>query len=123
MATLDSSRLDEFHRLLSPRDPDLVTESIEDFLSDLGPRVRTIHQAVTDRQAEALLAAAHLLRGTAVSLGALRLAAACEMLEQAGRDRRTEGMELELQALSDEVPRVVAALREYQTSRSTPGSS
>jgi HPt (histidine-containing phosphotransfer) domain-containing protein len=71
--------------------PDVVAETIAIFLADGGLRLDLIRRAVDEADAEAIHLLSHAFRGSAHMLGAVRLAAACQVLETVGVERRREG--------------------------------
>ena len=104
---LDPATLDGL-RDLSGDDPSFLLEVIQQFLQDGPGHVAAIQQAVGD--ADALMKAAHSLKGSCRSMGALPLGELCFALEQKGRVGETENLEDLLTALDSEYSRVRIAL-------------
>ena len=77
--------------------PDIVGETIAIFLADGGLRLDLSRRAVAEADVEAIHRVSHAFRGSALLLGALRLAAACQVLETAGVERRVDEAEAALE--------------------------
>jgi HPt (histidine-containing phosphotransfer) domain-containing protein len=77
--------------------PDIVGETIAIFLADGALRLDLTRRAVADADAEAIHRVSHALRGSALMLGALRLAAACLVLETVGLEVRVHDAEAALE--------------------------
>jgi HPt (histidine-containing phosphotransfer) domain-containing protein len=73
--------------------PDVVGETIAIFLADGALRLDLTRRAVAEGDAEAIHRVSQAFRGSALILGALRLAAACQVLETAGVERRVDDAE------------------------------
>jgi HPt (histidine-containing phosphotransfer) domain-containing protein len=105
-AVLDPSLLDSLRTLRFDGEADPLAEIIDLFLRDTPERIREASEAAARRDAVALRAAAHTLKGSANNLGARRLGAAALCLEVevlAGRWNRSNELlaevEREFQAL------------------------
>jgi HPt (histidine-containing phosphotransfer) domain-containing protein len=70
--------------------PDIVGETIAIFLADGALRLDLTRRAVAETDAEAIHRVSHAFRGSALMLGAQRLAAACLVLETVGVERRLD---------------------------------
>src|ERR1044071_2018071 len=79
---IDPAALAVLRQLRRPDKPDPVTELIDIFDQETPERLREMHTAVTQYNAEALATAAHSLRGCASSIGAVRIAGLCQKLEE-----------------------------------------
>jgi HPt (histidine-containing phosphotransfer) domain-containing protein len=77
--------------------PDIVSETIAIFLADGALRLDLTRRAVAEADAEAIHRVSHAFRESALMLGALRLAAACQVLETIGVERRVDDAEAELE--------------------------
>jgi HPt (histidine-containing phosphotransfer) domain-containing protein len=77
--------------------PDVVAETIAIFLADSGLRLDLIRRVVAEADAEAIHRLSQAFRSGALKLGALRLAAACQVLETVGVERRLEDAEAALE--------------------------
>jgi CheY-like chemotaxis protein/HPt (histidine-containing phosphotransfer) domain-containing protein len=95
---------------------------IEEFIDEAVSRVNTLMRAAQDRDAAALKATAHALKGTSLVVGANRLAALCAQLEHhLGRGSSRVVIASLAEAFGPELERVREALASYV--RSTHESS
>jgi PAS domain S-box-containing protein len=78
------------------------------FLEGSPERLRAIEQAARALDAKALTSAAHTLKGESLSIGALRLAERCRVIEYRGREGQLDG----LGALLEELEATYAQSRE-----------
>ena len=92
-------------------DAGLMTEVIRVFLRDCPTRLAAISSAVSARDAEALRAAAHALKGAAGNLSATRLFAAADVLERIGVASRMDAAEGAWRQLSVEASQLMDLLR------------
>ena len=83
---------------------------IEKFLQEAPARMAMLHDAAAAADSEALLKAAHALKGSAGALGALAMAAACGEVEDLGRNRTVIGAGPLLVRIEEELDRVRGAL-------------
>jgi two-component system sensor histidine kinase/response regulator len=97
-------------------DEELMTDIIRLFLQELPARLAAIGDAVNSRNAKALRAAAHLLKGSAGNLSLGRLVDAAHVLERLGADSHMEAAEAAWQQLSVEADKVIEVLRPYASS-------
>jgi CheY-like chemotaxis protein/HPt (histidine-containing phosphotransfer) domain-containing protein len=105
--TFDADALS--HRLSG--DQELMADVIFMFLEDLPARLAAIEIAVNGRDAEALRAAAHALKGVAGNLSALRLAEAARVLEGIGAQSHMESADAAWRQVSVEAGHVIDELR------------
>jgi HPt (histidine-containing phosphotransfer) domain-containing protein len=87
---VDWSRLEEI-RACDPRGGALVRKVVGTFVREGGTRIAAIERAAGGRDAAALAAAAHALKGAALNVGAAALAQLCAGLEARGREGRMDG--------------------------------
>lgn len=104
---LDLHVLMRLRQLQQPGQPDPVGEMIDLFLQDFPKRLQLIFDAIARRDADALKAAAHSLKGSARNMGAARLADLCAKLEQLGRQGQ---MGPEIQSLGQQLQKHQAEL-------------
>jgi HPt (histidine-containing phosphotransfer) domain-containing protein len=86
MHVLDQNALEALRSLQDDGDDDLLGELIDLFLQDTPARLASIRKAIACQDWAALMAAAHSLKGSCGSLGALHMADLCGRLERHGRD-------------------------------------
>jgi HPt (histidine-containing phosphotransfer) domain-containing protein len=91
--------------------PELREDLIQVFEASLPERVSDILDAARSGDKIALRRAAHLLKGSAATLGAARLSLACRRLEQAGRDQDRDIEQDELNELRPTASETCQALR------------
>jgi PAS domain S-box-containing protein len=94
-------------------DDDLMTEIIELFLDDLPVRLAAIDAAITARNAVALRAAAHALKGSAANLSIDRLCDAARVLERLGDESNMDAADAAWQQLSVEASTVIDVLHRH----------
>ena len=92
-------------------DDQLMTDVIHVFLEDLPMRLAAIRDAVDGRNAAALRAAAHALKGAASNLSATGLSEAARVLERIGAESRMDAAEGAWRQLSVEATNVIDLLR------------
>jgi signal transduction histidine kinase/CheY-like chemotaxis protein len=101
-------------------DDDLLVEIIRLFLQELPPRLAAIGEAVTGRNAVALRAAAHALKGSASNLSIDALSEAALTLEHMGAESRLDNADAAWRKLSIEAVKAHDALRPYAESDKEP---
>jgi CheY-like chemotaxis protein len=94
-------------------DDELMTEVIRLFLEDLPMRLAAIKDAVTGRNADALRAAAHALKGSAGNLSADGVFEAARVLERIGAESRLDAAEAAWRRLSVEATNIIEVLRRH----------
>ena len=107
---IDASVLGELRALRSPRDPDFFVHLIDLFIEETPHRLAALRQAASIANPEALAGEAHALKGSCAHLGATRMDALCEILEEQGRAGSTSGSLALLDVLTEEFDRVREAL-------------
>jgi len=92
--------------------PGLVSRVIETYLRTSPEMIESIRQALGSEDAEAIERAAHSLKSSSATLGALELAELCKELEQIGREAETTRAAEVFASLETEFDRVRRALSE-----------
>ena len=111
-AALDPQIIALLRGLVAEDGPDLFGELADLFIGELAPRVEGIRRGILAADPGAVSQWAHSLKGSAGNLGASRLAALCDQIEQeAKRGSTTESVAL-IPALEAEARRVRSALEE-----------
>jgi HPt (histidine-containing phosphotransfer) domain-containing protein len=100
----------------------LMTDVIHVFLEDLPARLAAIKNAVTSRDADALRAAAHALKGAAGNLSASGLFDSACVLERVGAESRMDAAEAAWRQLSVEASNVIEVLRRRTILATEPSS-
>ncbi len=111
---IDDSILDSYRVLQDEGQPDVVTEFIDVFLDDLPLRQERLRQAVSSRNPAELKSAAHALKGSAGSVGAVLVSGLCGQIEAIGRTGTAEGTQELLSRLEPELTRATAELEKYR---------
>lgn len=93
---------------------ELLAELIEVFRGEYPPLLDAIEQAIARQQADALMEAAHTLKGSVKVLGAGPAADAALRLEQMGRDGELSGANQACEALRVEIAHLMHALEEWR---------
>jgi HPt (histidine-containing phosphotransfer) domain-containing protein len=106
----DPSVLDELRRLADGR-KELFTALLAAFEDETPALLLAMRSGVAEADAAKLRTAAHTLKGTAVNLGALRLAQLCAELETRARASRMDGAESLLAKLEPHVRRLAEMLQ------------
>jgi HPt (histidine-containing phosphotransfer) domain-containing protein len=91
--------------------PGLMDKLIRSFADVASVGVLGVREAFKRRDAEAMWRAAHKLRSAASAIGAVRVAARCGAIEEAGRAGRLEGVAAPVRRLATDVAVADAWLR------------
>jgi two-component system, sensor histidine kinase and response regulator len=103
-------------------DDELMSDVILIFLEDLPARLAEIRAAVNGRNADALRAAAHALKGSAGNLSAGGVFEAARVLERIGAESRMDAAEAAWRRLSVEATNIIDVLRPHSPSGQEPYS-
>jgi len=107
---LDAAQFDGLRRLAAASgDPGFLTNLVGDYLEEAESQLAELRQAATCSDVPALLAAAHGLRGTSATIGAVGVATACQALESSAGRGEVAGAE-ELDRVAGELRRATTAL-------------
>lgn len=113
---LDAEVIAELRGLQSSTDPDFFNHLIDLFIEETPHRLAAIRAAVAGSNPEALAHEAHALKGSSAHLGATRMDALCEILEEQGRGGSVSGALALLSVLEEEFARVREALEAEKNS-------
>ena len=111
MPLLDSAALQTLRDLSGPGDETFFVEVIDLYLKDSLALVSAIRQAAHNRDAQALMPAAHSLRSSSGNVGAASLSAVCRALECAASGNGMDDVDPLLAQLERIYPLVCRALR------------
>ncbi|MGE0441256.1 MAG: Hpt domain-containing protein [Gemmatimonadales bacterium] len=111
---IDEGILESYRALQEDGQPDVVTEFIDVFLGDLPTRIDRLREAVAEGKPEGIRAAAHALKGSSGSVGAVHLSGLCAQLEVTARAGSTEGAADLLAAIEPEAVRAREELNRYR---------
>lgn len=109
-AAIDRSVLEEIRLLQRKGAPDLLEKVITIYLADAPNTLKTIGDAVQGKDAREIYQAAHKLKSSSASVGALHLASLLAEAELLGREDRLEGVEDVLTQIREEYEAVKNAL-------------
>jgi HPt (histidine-containing phosphotransfer) domain-containing protein len=73
-------------------DDEFVRELVEAYLSEATGYLDAMHAAVAAADADAIVRPAHTLKSSSATMGAMRLAAICRGIEEAGRAGLASGL-------------------------------
>ena len=114
---IDASVIAELRGLQSPANPDFFNNLIDLFIDETPHRLAAIRAAVDRANPGALAHEAHALKGSSAHLGATRMDALCEILEEQGRAGTIAGAQVLLSALEEEFASVREALKSQKNTR------
>lgn len=114
ISIIDHSILDSYRPLQGEGQPDIVTEFIDVYLEDLPARMDRLRAAVTAAKVQEVRSAAHAIKGSAGSVGAVLVAALCAQLEENARAGTTDGADGLLGRVEVEVHRATAELKKLR---------
>ncbi len=103
---VDMSVLEQYRDLQDEGDPDIVTELIDTFFTDVPNRLNGIREAVSSKNPTQLEREAHNLKGSSANLGAHALSAISFELEKRGKTSDLDGAEAMVDKLEEEFERV-----------------
>jgi PAS domain S-box-containing protein len=109
-SVIDPSVIAELRGLQSSTDPAFFNHLIDLFIEETPHRLAALGAAIACSNAEGLSHEAHALKGSSAHLGATRMDALCEILEEQGRAGSITGAPALLAVLEEEFARVRAAL-------------
>jgi PAS domain S-box-containing protein len=108
---IDSAVFAELEATVGDASPEVVDDLIDLFLDSAPELLADMRAAFTQGDPEALHRAAHTLKSSSATLGAVRLAALCEDLAQMGCEETSKGTGPKLAQAEAEYARVEAALQ------------
>jgi CheY-like chemotaxis protein/HPt (histidine-containing phosphotransfer) domain-containing protein len=114
-----TSVLDEIRALQGADAPDLLKTLVTLYFSEAPKILKTLDDAVQRKDTQEIRKAAHTLKSSSASVGALNLASLLAEAERRGREDRTEGVEGVLAQINEEYEAVKYALEAELTSDRT----
>ena len=111
-AAVDRKVLDQYRDIDPAGGPGLAMRIVRIYIDSSGENWRGIEQAIARRDAEALRLAAHSLKSSTASVGALALANQFRGLEALAKAARMDDAGTLFAAMRGEYERVLAALRD-----------
>ncbi|WP_167305913.1 ATP-binding protein [Nocardioides euryhalodurans] len=113
---VDVERIEMLHEMVKDGES-LFQRSSGNFIAHARDHLGAIRAAVHERDAEALLASAHKLKGSALNLGLPRVGAAAYDLEERGRLDKLEGSDAAYATLVQEMEIALMALADARAAR------
>jgi two-component system sensor histidine kinase/response regulator len=110
---IDRNALDLIASLQPPGLENILRKVISLYLDSSPALTKSVREAVEGADFDALHRAAHTLKSSSASLGALAFSGICKDLEMMGRDKTLEGAKDRLSALEHEYERVREALERH----------
>jgi HPt (histidine-containing phosphotransfer) domain-containing protein len=98
-------------------DDEFVRELIEAYVAEAAGHLDGLTQAIASGDIAAVVRPAHTLKSSSASIGAMRLAAICRAIEEAGRENRRDGLD---DQVSDAQTTWTATLEALQAAGLTP---
>jgi histidine phosphotransfer protein HptB len=108
-AIIDQETIDT---LIGMTGEDFIQELVEAYLEDSPQLFGQMRLALANKDAEAFRRAAHSLKTSSASLGALQFSEQARELEMLGKNNQLSGAEASVDALEDEYSEVEIALKE-----------
>ncbi|HET6345800.1 MAG TPA: response regulator, partial [Myxococcota bacterium] len=108
---LDLAVLASLRKLQTPKRPNFFAHVVQTYLTGCDTHMGSMQRALAESALDDLSAAAHTLKGSSRYMGAVHLADLCERVEHLMQDGRAAEAPAEVQAVTEEVERVKAALR------------
>lgn len=113
---LQSNALDAIVEMIGVDDPEVVLDLIDTFLADSQRQIDEMHRSMAAGDIKTLHRAAHSMKSSSATFGAMRLSRLCQQLEQTAKDGCASGTCPEqIVAVTAEHQLVVAALQEERT--------
>ncbi len=112
-----------YQRMQQPGRPDIVVEIIHSYLKGVRPLLQSMTDAVDGGDAEALWKAAHTMKSSNSSVGALKMAALCSELETRGRKGNFEDCHHLLKELIEEFSSIEGRLQKIMAETTGAGSA
>jgi HPt (histidine-containing phosphotransfer) domain-containing protein len=109
---LQPNALDAIVEMIGIDDPDVVVDLIDTFLTDSQRQIDEMHRSMAAGDIKTLHRAAHSMKSSSATFGALALSKLCQRLEQSAKDQCVDGACAEqIEIVTAEHGLVVAALR------------
>jgi len=96
-------------------DKELFLELLEIFISDFHPKRKSLEEAVSNKDQQAIEHIAHFLKGSCGNISAGNLRAIFSELEKKGKDNDLQGLENDLSAIDQKFEELMACIGEIQT--------
>ncbi len=107
----DPTVLKSYKKLQQKDRPDIVREVVDSYLQGAGPLLQTMADAVEKGDADGLQQAAHTMKSSNGSVGAVKMAVLCRQLERKGQSGDLQNCDRLLKELVDEFSSIEPRLR------------
>jgi HPt (histidine-containing phosphotransfer) domain-containing protein len=77
-------------------DDEFVRDLIDTYVAEADGHFAGLEQAIASGDVAAVVRPAHTLKSSSASVGAMRLAAICRAIEEAGRENRADGLDTQV---------------------------
>ncbi len=115
--SIEPAVLDRLYNAIGKDRPQMMIDLIDTFLDDIPKRFAHIEQALANNDAKSIQAAAHPMKSSAASLGALPFSRMCEQLERLAADNsHPEAIPTLYGKLQEEFNRIQQAMEQYKRS-------
>ncbi|MBI2748057.1 MAG: response regulator [Burkholderiales bacterium] len=121
-AEIDVKALDVIRALQRPGTPDLLARIVARYMEDAPRLAQSMREAIAAGDGGALQRAAHTLKSSSATLGALRLAELCKELESRARAGRLADADQWLDRIEGETARVRTALASQTAQTAAPAA-
>ena len=109
-ADLDAATLDDLRAIDPDGSEGFLSDLLQTFLDDSATHVAAIHRALQAGDHAAVKKHAHVLKGASRSIGALALGDACEQLEGAADQGRSDSVMLDLERAFEAAHRSISGV-------------
>jgi len=116
---LDPKVLKTLEELNTPEDPDFLGGMFGLFVENAGPTMKELKVQLSNRNADGIRRMAHRLKGFGVNLGAKRLIAACQVVEEAGAKKFLEQIEEKCKNVEIELENVTTFIAEAKAKKAS----
>ena len=114
VSIIDESILDSYRVLQDEGQPDIVTEFIDVYLEDIPSRMDRLRKAVAERNVAEIRSAAHAIKGSSGSVGAVLVSGVCAQLESNARAGSADGSDRLFTDLEGEMSRANQELQRHR---------
>ncbi len=108
---LDHAKLDQLREILGD-DPEGVGDIIDTFLDDTPNSIEALKAGLADGDASAVASAAHKIKGSSSTLGAMRLSELCKTFEEKANEGDLSAVDARIDELDEVWEATETALQE-----------
>ena len=89
---LQPNALDAIVEMIGLDDPEVIVDLLDTFLTDSQRQVEEMHQTLASGDFKTLHRAAHSMKSSSATFGALALSKLCQQLEQSAKEQCADGL-------------------------------